>query len=225
MTVTPYQLLVLAKAPIPGRVKTRLCPPCTPAEAAHLAGAALADTLAVAFATPACCRVLVYDQPERAPLLGLEDLPVVAQRGAGLGERIAAAFADTALPGTATMLIGMDTPQVTPEALTGIAAALGRADAVLGPAADGGWWALALRDPWYAAALAEVPMSTPTTGTATRATLIRLGLTVATAATLTDVDTAPDARTVAAQCPTTRFARTWAAVEASHAERALRVAS
>ena len=51
-------LLVLAKEPIPGRVKTRLCPPCTPAEAARLAAACLADTLEAACAAGAD-RVLV----------------------------------------------------------------------------------------------------------------------------------------------------------------------
>ncbi len=54
-------LLVIAKEPVPGRVKTRLTPPFTPAEAAALAEAALADTLAVALATPADRHVLVLD--------------------------------------------------------------------------------------------------------------------------------------------------------------------
>src|SRR5207247_5511290 len=56
-------LIVLAKAPRPGRVKTRLCPPCTPAEAAALAEAALRDTLAAVAATPAERRVLALDGP------------------------------------------------------------------------------------------------------------------------------------------------------------------
>ena len=46
-------LLVLAKEPVAGRVKTRLCPPCSPTEAAAVAEAALADTLAAAVATGA----------------------------------------------------------------------------------------------------------------------------------------------------------------------------
>ena len=55
------QILVLAKAPLPGRVKTRLCPPCTAEQAARIAAAALADTLATVTASTAGHRVLVID--------------------------------------------------------------------------------------------------------------------------------------------------------------------
>jgi glycosyltransferase A (GT-A) superfamily protein (DUF2064 family) len=68
-----------------------------------------------------------------------EGFDVVAQRGEGLGERLAAAFADV---GTPALLIGMDTPQVTPELLEAGLAAIGGAPAVLGGARDGGYWAI-----------------------------------------------------------------------------------
>ncbi len=55
------QLLVIAKAPIAGRVKTRLCPPCTPDQAAAIAAAALSDTLVAASAFPAIRRTIVLD--------------------------------------------------------------------------------------------------------------------------------------------------------------------
>lgn len=58
---SPVDLLVIAKEPRPGRVKTRLTPPFTPQEAAELAEAALADTLAAVAAAPAARRVLVLD--------------------------------------------------------------------------------------------------------------------------------------------------------------------
>ncbi|HLM51248.1 MAG TPA: hypothetical protein VK279_11935, partial [Solirubrobacteraceae bacterium] len=54
-------LVVLAKAPVRGNVKTRLSPPCTPEQAADLAAAALADTLDAVLATPAARRVIVLD--------------------------------------------------------------------------------------------------------------------------------------------------------------------
>ncbi|MEV0457233.1 glycosyltransferase, partial [Catellatospora methionotrophica] len=89
------QLLVIAKAPVPGRVKTRLCPPCTFEQAADIAAAALADTLDAVTATPAARRVLVVDGDHRPP----PGWTSLAQRGDGLGERLAAAYADTARPG------------------------------------------------------------------------------------------------------------------------------
>ncbi|MFG1927278.1 DUF2064 domain-containing protein [Cryptosporangium sp. NPDC048952] len=208
------QLLVLAKAPVPGRVKTRLCPPCTPEEAAMLAGAALQDTLGVVRATPARRRVLAIDAPaEHLPVNGFDVLP---QRGDGLGERIAAAFADAAVPGVATVLIGMDTPQVRPERLAAVGALLTDADAVLGPACDGGWWTLGLRDARHAAVLVDVAMSRPDTGSATRAALRAAGLRVAEAPTERDVDTAADAAAVVALAPRSEFAQAWKRVRARH---------
>jgi glycosyltransferase A (GT-A) superfamily protein (DUF2064 family) len=150
------QLLVIAKAPVPGRVKTRLCPPCTPAEAADIAAAALADTLRAGYATPVARHTIVLSGQYEPPPGWYR----TSQRGDGLADRLANGFADTAVPGVASVLIGMDTPQVTPELLDGVANGLEEADAVLGPALDGGWWTLALRDPRHAEALRPVPMST-----------------------------------------------------------------
>ena len=114
-------------------------------------------------------------------------------------------FADTAT-GTPSLLVGMDTPQLTPGLLADAADALRRSDAVLGPAADGGWWALGLREPAHAVALWTVPMSMPDTGERTLAALRARGLGVALLPTLRDVDTAADAHAVAALCPGGRFA-------------------
>ncbi|GAB4054341.1 TIGR04282 family arsenosugar biosynthesis glycosyltransferase [Catellatospora paridis] len=196
------QFLVIAKAPVPGRVKTRLCPPCSPRQAAAIAAAALADTLAVVDATSARRRTLVVDGDHPAP----PGWAAVPQRGDGLGERLAYAFADTALPGVPTALVGMDTPQLSPGLLASAVDALDTVDAALGPAVDGGWWILALREPAHAAALAGVPMSTADTGALTLAALHGLGLRTARLATLRDVDTAADARAVAAEHPHGRFA-------------------
>jgi glycosyltransferase A (GT-A) superfamily protein (DUF2064 family) len=196
------QLLVIAKAPVPGRVKTRLCPPCTPAQAADVAAAALADTLLAGYATPAARHTMVLSG-QYSPPPGWYRTP---QRGDGLGERLANGFADTARPEVGSVLIGMDTPQVTADLLATVAAGLDEADAVLGPAFDGGWWTLALRDPAHAQALRTVPMSTVDTGAATVAALRARGLRVRLAAKLRDVDTAHDAWEVAGQCPNGAFA-------------------
>src|SRR4051794_33440895 len=96
-------LIVIAKEPVPGRVKTRLTPPYTAAEAAYLAEAALADTLAAVVAAPAGRRILALaGRPGRWLPSGVR---VVPQRGSGLDERLANAFADAGGP---AVLIGMD---------------------------------------------------------------------------------------------------------------------
>jgi glycosyltransferase A (GT-A) superfamily protein (DUF2064 family) len=193
------QILVLAKTPVPGKVKTRLCPPCTPQQAARIAAAALGDTLDAVTATPAAARVLVVDGALPAPAGWARS----AQRGGPLGERLAHAYADTAVPGLASLLIGMDTPQAGPGLLADAILRLSAdgTDAVLGLAEDGGWWALGLRDPAHAEVLRDVPMSTVDTGALTLAALRGRGLRVAALPVLTDVDTAADASAVAALCP------------------------
>jgi uncharacterized protein len=196
------QLLVIAKAPVPGQVKTRLCPPCTPVQAARVAAAALSDTLAAAGATPAVRHTIVHYGQLMAP----DGWRRVPQRGEGLADRLAYGFADSARTGTGSLLIGMDTPQVTPELLTAVSAGLAEYDAVLGPAVDGGWWTLALRDPRDAQALTGVPMSTVDTGALTVAALAARGLRVGYGPTLRDVDTAADAYAVAQACPHGTFA-------------------
>jgi uncharacterized protein len=201
-------LLVIAKSPVPGRVKTRLTPPCTPAQAAELAGAALGDTLAAAIrARRAARRVLVLDGAPGAWLpLGFE---VVPQRGDGLAARLGGAFQAAGGP---AFLVGMDTPQVTPELLDAGLAALECADAVFGAALDGGYWGIGLRaaDPEV---FRDVPMSEPSTGMAQRVRLAELGLRTAVLPPLRDVDTIADARAVAAQAPGSRFAAALAAIE------------
>lgn len=202
------QVLVLAKAPVAGRVKTRLCPPCTPEQAALVAAAALADTLSIVDSTAARRRILVVDGELAAPPAWTR----VEQRGRTLGERIAHALRTTRRAGTASLLIGMDTPQVTPSLLAGLWGPLDTADAVLAPAEDGGWWALAMRDPARADVLRDVPTSLPTTNQATAEALRGNGLRVAVGPRLCDVDTAVAAHAVAAQCP--RWSRFAAAVAA-----------
>ena len=198
------RLIVIAKAPRPGRSKTRLCPPCTPAQAAALARAALADTLRAVAATACAERVLVLDG-EPGPWLppGFEVLPQV---GGGLDRRLAAAFSRHDGP---TLLIGMDTPQVTPELLEGSIAALlaPGTDAVVGGAEDGGYWAIGLRRP-DPRAFDGVPMSSELTGERQRARLRELGLRAAELPRLRDVDRIEDAEAVAAACPGGEFART-----------------
>jgi rSAM/selenodomain-associated transferase 1 len=200
------QLLVLAKTPVAGRVKTRLCPPLTPQGAADVAAAAIADTLAAVRATPVARRVLVVDGPLTAD--GFDRQP---QQEGPLDERLAAAYDDAvAAVDLPVLLIGMDTPQVTPALLEQAARALLTHDSVMGAAADGGWWALGLRRP-DGALLQGIPTSRADTGRRQHARLVAAGLSVAQLPVLRDVDTIEDAQAVAAQAPDGHFAAALAA--------------
>jgi uncharacterized protein len=203
-------LLVIAKEPLPGRVKTRLTPPLLPVQAARLASAALADTLDVVAGTPSGRKVLVFDgDPGSYAPDGFE---VIAQRGGGLGERLADAFADVGGP---ALLVGMDTPQLTQALLSRCIRELSTpgVDAVLGRATDGGYWSIGLRRP-VPGAFADVPMSDAHTWARQRARLQALGMNVVDVPMLRDVDTIADARAVARLAPRSRFATALGSVAA-----------
>jgi len=217
-------ILVLAKAPVAGRSKTRLAPRYGDRGAALLAAAALSDTLGIVRRTPCARRVLVLDgqlatdrQPaadgrpaadgplvERAVMhLRTDGFDVVPQAAGDHAERIRAAFETADGP---ALLIGMDTPQVRVDTLRLDLDC--PVDAWLGLAEDGGWWALGLRHARRDAArvLAGVPMSTDRTGAVQRTRLAEAGLRVAHLPMLRDVDEPDDAVAVAALAPATRFA-------------------
>jgi rSAM/selenodomain-associated transferase 1 len=195
----PTHVLVMAKAPAPGRVKTRLCPPCTPEEAAAVATAALHDTLSAVRACGADRRIIALDG-DPGPWVP-EGFEVVAQVEGRFDERLAAAWTYAGGPG---LQIGMDTPQLTTELIDESLATLTRGadapDAVLGPARDGGWWAIGLHRP-HAQAFRGVPMSTPGTGRAQARRLAELGLRCATLPTLRDMDSWEDAVAIAEAHP------------------------
>lgn len=206
-------LVVIAKAPVPGRSKTRLCPPCTPGQAARLAEAALADTLAAVAATPARRRLLALDgEPGRWLPPGFE---IHAQRGDGLGARLADALQAAGGP---ALVVGMDTPQLTPALLAEAARLLLEpgVDAVLGPALDGGYWTIGLRRP-DRRAFEGVPMSSASTGHAQLDRLASLGLRTSRLPALRDVDSFHDAEEVARCAPGSRFADAFRRLSAPHA--------
>jgi glycosyltransferase A (GT-A) superfamily protein (DUF2064 family) len=206
------QVIVIAEAPAPERVDDWLSPPLRPQQAALVAEAALADTLEVVAAAPVTRRVLALDG---APGDWLPDgFRVIGQRGSGLDERIAAAFADAyAVAPLPMVLIGTDTPQVTVDMLADAAASLesGEADAVFGPSTDGGFWMLGLRRP-DRSLLAGVPMSAQDPGRVLLERLAGAGLRVALAPRLTEVSTFEAAGQVAGECPSSRFAAAVSAV-------------
>lgn len=211
----PTQVLVVAKAPVVGQVKTRLGHDLGMSRAAELAAAALQDTLEVCSRTfPGRCHLalsgaLTTAQRGAEIEAALEGWHVFEQVGEGLGPRLASAFAQV---GSGPVLqIGMDTPQIDGALLHRCAAMLeGQVSAVLGPAADGGWWLLGLTDPEVAQVLAGVPMSSPETCRSTAEAVSGKTGHLAMTEMLRDVDTVADAAAVAALVPGSHFGRAWA---------------
>lgn len=201
-----WQVVIMAKEPRPGAVKTRLCPPLSPAQAASLAAAALVDTMAAATASSARRSVLAL---EGAPGLWVPPgLVVIAQRQGDFGTRLAGAMED-AWKGCPVpiLVVGMDTPQLEPSLLDQVAVRLLEADcdAVLGPALDGGYWVIGTRRP-VSGMFEGVPMSSSRTGAAELRRLVSLGLRCAVVPELHDVDEFADVQVVAGAAPGTRFA-------------------
>ena len=192
-------MIVIAKEPVAGRVKTRLVPPLTFEQAASVAVAALTDTLEVASTVPATTHLLALSGSV-GPWLPA-GWTVTAQRGRGLDVRLGGAFNDARGP---SLLIGMDTPQVRPDQLTAFDPS--SYDACLGLAPDGGYWAIGFADHTRAADLIkDVPMSTEWTGRTQLRRLRDAGLRVQLLDEVTDIDTIDVAREVAAAHPHTRF--------------------
>jgi glycosyltransferase A (GT-A) superfamily protein (DUF2064 family) len=220
--MTAGTVLVVAKAPVAGQAKTRIAEQVGSVAAADLAAAALLDVLAAV--TSAGARLVVAltgdlasaARPD-AVAAALAPADVFPQRGDAFADRLAAAHADARdLVGTgpAILQVGMDTPQLTPALLRASLRTAATSDAVLGPADDGGWWALAVRDPAWAEALRTVTMSRADTGERTLAALQAVGAHVTMLPTVRDVDTWADAQAVAALTPDTEFAAAVAAVAA-----------
>ncbi|WIE72863.1 DUF2064 domain-containing protein [Curtobacterium sp. MCJR17_020] len=189
---------VVAKECLPGKVKTRLTPALSPEGAARVASASLADTLSTVRALPAERRVLFFDGdvvPESA-----DGFDVLHQPGGGLDERLGFLF--DAIDGP-LLLVGMDTPQVSTDALAPVFDQPQR-DAWFGPAEDGGFWSLYVQAP-TGDLLRGVPMSQDDTGAVQLARLTDAGLDVGILGELLDVDTMPDAERVAELAPDSGF--------------------
>ncbi len=186
-------LTIIAKEPREGFVKTRLCPPCSPQQAADVAAAALLDTLdavdAVVAGLNGVDRVLLFDgDPTAWTRPGYR---VVPQRGSGLASRLSNAFDDLG-PG---IIVGMETPGAVPALADGVSALRSGFD-VMGLAVDGGYWAIGLHrvNP---AVFADIPMSTSSTGLAQLSRLHRLQHQVRMLPLAHDLDTIDDLRIAA----------------------------
>jgi len=190
---------VFVKAPVVGRVKTRLAAELGPRQAARLYRQ-LGRTVVANCVGPARYRTVVWFAPRgsRAAVRSwLGDLAVDAflpQQGADLGARLAAAFDGHFQSGaTRVTIIGSDCPGVAGGVVSDSFAALRRADAVIGPTLDGGYYLIALKKP-APGLFDDVAWSTPQVLETTLSKARKLGLTIALLPRLRDVDTARDAR-------------------------------
>lgn len=181
----------MAKRPAAGQTKTRLCPPLAPQQAAELYECFLRDTLATLRRVPAVRRVIGY-LPEGAEPYFRElapDFDLSPQRGANLGERLdnllTAALADGA---SRAIVLGSDSPTLPFEYVDQAFTLLDAHDVVLGPADDGGYYLIGLREA-RPRLLREVTMSTPFVLRDTLAVAEELGLRVALLPGWYDVDT------------------------------------
>lgn len=146
---TAGRVLVFAKAPVAGHVKTRLIAALGAEGAAALHARLLRHTLATVCAARDAVELWCAPDTHHPCFAQLADeFPLVLrpQRGAGLGARMAHAFDVALRDAPAAVIVGSDCPGLTRDDLDAAFAALARGcDAVLGPATDGGYWLIGLR--------------------------------------------------------------------------------
>jgi uncharacterized protein len=142
-------LIVMAKAPVPGGVKTRLARTIGADRAARLSEAFLRDTLATCAAVPASETLIAFAPPAARPWFAALDaaIPLLEQPELDLGARISAAVDAAFARGSRRVLVlGSDTPHLAASALARALAELDGHDLVLGPAEDGGYHLVGVRE-------------------------------------------------------------------------------
>lgn len=187
----------MAKAPVPGRVKTRLCPPLTEEQAASLAHGFLLDALARARTLAAAALYLAYSPPDAGAIfqeIAGEGITCLPQEGDDLGQRMDRLSRRLLAAGhPAVAIIGTDTPtlpvSVLADALDRLAG--GHADLVLGPSEDGGYYLIGMRRPLHGI-FADIAWGGPTVLADTRERAAGLGLKVSLLQSWFDVDTPED---------------------------------
>jgi uncharacterized protein len=207
-------MIVLAKAPIPGQVYARLCPPCSPSEAALVAEAALRDTLEVVEGCGATRVVVALEDADTAvPPWFSSDVEVIRQRKGALDVRIAGVF-EKVIGDTKenVLLVGAETPQIAADWLRGGFVALeSGAEAVLGLTADGGCWLYGLQRA-NQHVFEGVPMNTPNSGYAQRVRMESLGLRLAVLPETFSVSIPQDLDRLCAEYPDLRTSNVWRAL-------------
>ena len=204
-------LVIFAKAPVPGQVKTRLCPPLTPEEAATLHGSFVLDTLE---RTKAAVGKLKLDMDRYlacAPSSGhvffkimeeRQGVMLIDQVGDDLGARMHHAVEAMFSRGYhRTIIIGTDVPTVPLEYLRHALTLLDRHHLVLGPALDGGYYLMGMTKA-TPELFADMPWSTDQVLRLTQERAVTLGLETALLSPWRDIDTLADLEALIATCNT-----------------------
>jgi hypothetical protein len=208
--LSPHTALVIfAKAPIPGEVKTRLCPPLTPDEAATLHGSFVLDMLERSKLAVAELKLPFHRYLACAPSSELVFFKIMEERqgvrlldqvGEDLGQRMHRTFVDLfAESYKQVIIVGTDVPTLPLSVYQEAFAMLGRSDVVLGPALDGGYYLIGLKQP-AEKLFAGVPWSTDQVLAVTQLNAKTLGLSVGLTTAWRDVDTIADLQSLITEC-------------------------
>jgi hypothetical protein len=202
-------LVIFAKAPIPGQVKTRLCPPLTPDEAATLHGSFVLDTLERTKTAAAKLKLQIDRYLACAPSSTLaffkimeerQSVKLIEQVGDDLGTRMHQACTTLFTQGyRRVLLIGTDVPTLPLDHFKQALTSLENHDLVLGPAIDGGYYLIGLTRP-IPELFVDIPWSTDQVLRLTQEKAVKLGLTTALLEPWRDVDTLADLQAFIEAC-------------------------
>ena len=193
--------MIFAKAPVPGEVKTRLCPPLTPDEAATLHGSFVLDMLERTKLAVAKLQLPFHRYLACAPSSELVFFKIMEERqgvrlldqvGADLGQRMHHTFVSLFTKGyERVLLVGTDVPTLPLSVYQDALTLLDKSDVVLGPALDGGYYLIGLKKP-AEQLFTQVPWSTDQVLAVTQQNAKTLGLSVSLTTAWRDVDTIED---------------------------------
>ncbi|MBE0595756.1 MAG: TIGR04282 family arsenosugar biosynthesis glycosyltransferase [Desulfuromonadales bacterium] len=201
----PWALGIFAKAPLPGEVKTRLCPPFTPSEAALFHRLSLTETVS-RMRGRGFDLVLFHAGPASFFQRRFPDLPLRSQGEGDLGERMERALGTLLAGRRGAALIGADTPDLPPELVEQAFDRLQTAEVVTAPASDGGY-VLIGESRHHPALFRQIAWGSSEVLAATRRQAAALGLAYGEVAEWDDVDDLPALRRLLGRSPTCRAAR------------------
>jgi len=192
-------IIVFAKAPVAGQVKTRLCPPLTPDEAASLHGSLVLDMLERCQSLKGYDRILAGTPSPHHPFFRAMEarfkIPVWDQMGDDLGARMSSVFKKSlGSPYRSVVVIGTDIPGINGPLVTMAVKSLQDHDVVLGPTVDGGYYLIGLRSP-VPVLFENIPWSTDQVYAITEQKIKTLGLSLKMLPRLRDLDTVEDLHT------------------------------